>query len=43
MSSRKVCAVPVTGRRTALVTGMDTCMILAGAYGVGCCVVIGGR
>ena len=36
MSSRKVCATPVTGLRTALDTGMDTCMMSDGAYGVGC-------
>ena len=43
MSSRKVCAALVTGWRKALATGIDMCMISAGAYGVGCCVVSGGR
>ena len=43
MSSRKVCDDTVTGWRTTLATGMDMCMISAGAYGVGCCVVSVGR
>ena len=43
MSSRKVCDDTVTGCKVALATGMATCMLSAGACGVGCCVVRGVR
>ena len=40
---RKVCAFHMTRLRLVLATGMDTCMLLSVACGVGCCVVRGGR